>query len=282
MQYNNLNYTFQINNVSFQVSMIAIEKFERSVPAHSHGKDCYEIHYIIDGCGIAVIDGKSYPIDKNTLYITGPYIVHEQIPYKPDPMVEFCIYLRIFHKNKKEIKKGSVAFSFEENPFWFGHDSQNINSLIQTVLFEIENKNMGYQAVLQSLFQQLAILVTRNFIGSELVKPVSETVYNGYISLLEIEEALLYDYNNITLSKLAERMNISPRQVERLFKQYYDSTFQKKRTEARMSAACVLLKYNKYSIAKIAEITGYSTSEHFSYAFKKYFDINASEYRKNL
>lgn len=283
MQYNKLNYIFNIDDTSFQVSMAALEKFERFIPSHSHGKDCYEIHYIISGKGTAIINGITYPIDKDTLYITGPYIVHEQIPFTQDPMVEYCIYLRFLQKNKKAASsRNSILSSFEEHPFWFGHDTQNIRPIMQMIFFELEHKNMGHHALLKALFQQLIIYIVRNYTNNTPNKPIPEFAFNGHTSLLSIEEAFLYDYKDITLNQLAKRMNISSRQAERLLKQYYNNTFQKKRTEARMSAASVLLKSSNYSISCIAEMTGYSSSEHFSHAFKRYFGVSASEYRKNM
>jgi AraC-like DNA-binding protein len=49
-----------------------------------------------------------------------------------------------------------------------------------------------------------------------------------------------------------------------------------------MAAAASMLKNTSESISKIAEKTGYSSSEHFAHAFKKYYQISASEYRKQL
>lgn len=282
MQYNKLNYIINIDDASFQVSMAALEKFERFIPSHSHGKDCYEIHYIISGNGTAIINSAVYPIDKNTLYITGPYIVHEQIPSAQDPMVEYCIYLRFLQKNKKTDSRSSILSLFKEHPFWFGHDNHNICSIMQMIFFELEHRNLGYHALLTALFQQLIICIVRNYTNNAPNKSVPEYAFTSQTSLLSIEEAFLYDYKDITLNQLAKRMNISSRQAERLLKQYYNNTFQKKRTEARMSAASVLLKTSNYSISCIAEMIGYSSSEHFSHAFKRYFGISASEYRKNM
>ncbi|RHC50973.1 AraC family transcriptional regulator [Hungatella hathewayi] len=65
-----------------------------------------------------------------------------------------------------------------------------------------------------------------------------------------------------------------------LIRQYYNSTFLKKRTEARIGAASVLLKTTELPVGEIAEMTGYSSSEHFSYAFKTYTGMSAREFRR--
>ena len=47
-----------------------------------------------------------------------------------------------------------------------------------------------------------------------------------------------------------------------------------------MSYASNKLLYSDLSIAEIANNCGYSTLEHFSYAFKKYFNISPLKYKK--
>ncbi|RHP33506.1 AraC family transcriptional regulator [Lachnotalea sp. AF33-28] len=281
MKYSGLNYTFQMENMPFHVPMAALERFERFIPSHSHGKGCYEIHYIISGKGTAVIDGRTYAIDRNTLYVTGPYVLHEQITCREDPMVEYCIYLRMTQDGIRASASGSILPIFQEHPFWFGHDSQNIRPVLQMIFYEMEYKNIGHHAQLSALFQQLIICLVRNYTGNPPIRLDTGAGLNVQTSLLSIEEAFLYDYKDITLEKLAARINVSPRQAERLMRQYYNSTFQKKRTEARMSAATVMLKSGTLSIARIAEETGYSSSEHFAHTFRQYFGVSAGEYRKS-
>ena len=48
-----------------------------------------------------------------------------------------------------------------------------------------------------------------------------------------------------------------------------------------MSFASNKLIYSNIKIANLAEQVGYSTPEHFSYAFKKYYNESPNEYRKN-
>ena len=100
------------------------------------------------------------------------------------------------------------------------------------------------------------------------------------MSPLAIEEAFLNNYKSITLSDLAAVSHISTRQLQRMIQKQYGTTFQKKRTQARISAACILLKTTSYSLSEIAEQTGYSSPEHFSYAFRQQMGCTPGTYRR--
>lgn len=56
-----------------------------------------------------------------------------------------------------------------------------------------------------------------------------------------IEEYFLYEYQDLSLPDLSDRLKLSPRQTQRLLMEYYGKTFQQKKAEARMSAAAILL-----------------------------------------
>ena len=283
MHDNSLNFTFPLEHVSFQVSMVSTGRMVRSIPAHDHGRGCYEIHYIRHGSGTVVIDGVPRRVGQNTLYTTGPSILHEQIPDPSDPMVESCIYLRVFPDFEK-MERTSFLTPFLEQAFWMGQDTQQVLPLFDTIFQELEQKKPGYRPLLSALFQQLIVCIARNYLEPEAYHPVPENGFedaSGDSSLsLIVEEAFLYEYRTITLERLARRIHLSPRQTERLIRQYYNSTFLKKRTEARIGAASVLLKTTELPVGEIAEMTGYSSSEHFSYAFKTYTGMSAREFRR--
>lgn len=93
-----------------------------------------------------------------------------------------------------------------------------------------------------------------------------------------MEKAFLYEYRDVTLDRLSEYLGLSGRQTERFLKEYYGKTFAQKRTDARMSAACVFLKEDAPDLYDIAEKTGYRSIDYFIKAFKNYFQITPKRY----
>ena len=97
-----------------------------------------------------------------------------------------------------------------------------------------------------------------------------------------IDEYFLYEYQTLSLEELSRRLNLSARQTQRLLMEYYGKTFQQKKAEARMSVAAILLSDQSLSITSIAENLGYSSIEHFSSSFRRFYKTSPREFRKNL
>ena len=159
---------FILGECDFHVSNIVLERFERSIPLHSHSKNSYEIHYIPSGHGTASINGNSYPIVPNTLFVTGPFIEHAQVPDRKDPMCEYCIYLKIGRSTSPSASLAEKALvnRFRQIDFWFGRDSQDIHPLMIQLFTELEHRYTGYSIQAEILLKQLIIKLVRNYEGN--------------------------------------------------------------------------------------------------------------------
>lgn len=171
---------------------------------------------------------------------------------------------------------------FLRNIYWFGEDHQNIHQLFQNIFFELQNRPTGYTLELEALLRQLIVHLIRNYESREDSGYSPDTRTGISNPSLILEESFLYDYPVLTLDALSSRLGLSPRQTERLLQKQYGQTFLQKRTQARMSAAAALLPDPALSITQIAEQLGYSSTEHFSTAFRRYYGVSAREYRKQL
>ena len=58
---------------------------------HSHSKNYYEAHLICGGKGTLIADEEVYPLEKGSLFMTGPDVVHAQITDSQDLLEEYCL-----------------------------------------------------------------------------------------------------------------------------------------------------------------------------------------------
>lgn len=280
IQYDNLDISFTIGDTHFRTLNVAYEHLHRIVPSHSHGDNSYEIHYVASGQGYIKVGDVSYKIQPGTLYMAGPHIAHAQISEKGDPMVDYCIYLRLRRTHLDSRGKDELDRIFAEKTFWIGQDKYQMENTLIQLFRELKEQRIGYTVYVETLLKQLIVQVVRNYQkGRKALRhfqPATLAEAKDFI----VEESFLYEYPSLTLEQLADRLGLGCRQTERLMQENYGKTFQQKKGDARMSAASILLVYSDCSISSIAEEMGYSSVEHFSAAFKKYFHKSARQYRK--
>jgi AraC-like DNA-binding protein len=87
--------------------------------------------------------------------------------------------------------------------------------------------------------------------------------------------------NKLTLEKISTELNVSVSHIERVFKQRYNITplnyFMKQKTKY----ACALLINTSYSVATVAEKSGFSDARYMAKCIKKETGMTPVEYRKN-
>ncbi len=295
--YSDMSIRFQLEGCSIHASNFIFEQLTRTIPSHSHGSGCYELHYISQGFGRLLADGKSYDITPDTFYVTGPHVEHAQFSMLSDPMQEYCIYLKVRKPVSPQIPSPLMDV-FLAKPFWFGQTDSRVLPLIKQIFEEFSCKYTGYQKQISLLLSQLLITLVRNYERQEKApfpaavisksplpsEKAGEQPLPGNITdrtSIIIEEYFLYEYASLSLETLSQRLNLSPRQTQRLIQTYYGKTFQQKKADARMSAASILLKHANESITTIANELGYSSPEHFSNAFHHYYGMSPRQYRNS-
>jgi len=85
--------------------------------------------------------------------------------------------------------------------------------------------------------------------------------------------------DTLTLSQLANLANVSPRQLNRLFDEKLQKTTMKFYRDLRLDKARNLLLQSALSATQIALMTGFSSSAHFSQAFRQKYGTTPSSIR---
>ncbi len=84
----------------------------------------------------------------------------------------------------------------------------------------------------------------------------------------------------LTLNALARALSCSPRQLQRAYAQFGDTTFQEDLTERRMTAAAELLAEQPLSVRDVARLVGYSGGSHFARAFHRRYGLSPARFRE--
>lgn len=279
------NYNFTLEDTLIHVPMISYRHFTEPLPRHSHSKNAFELHYVTAGKGFVVLENQIFPLSPGVLYITGPNIAHEQIPDESESLTEFGLFFLISESESNS----PLAAQFIKHELWLGDSGKEIDALVQAILWEKTNQKPGYRQKIPLLLAELMIECVRNFISDGKIydnklpvpsKKLSVDLLQEENTLLVIDEIFLCRYADITLEQLADSIGLSTRQAQRLLKKNYNKSFSSMKLEARMAAAETLLRNSSLKITEISNRIGYSSIEHFSNAFKKFYGVSPGQYRK--
>ncbi len=278
MKYRDLRLSFKMSDIDFTILSIGEETILTPFPKHSHSKNSYELHYIKSGRGTLIADSVTYNVGPGSFFVTGPGVFHEQISDMDDPMVEYGMYLQV--STAEVLRRDNTMAQFINTPFFICDAGQEPALVMEEIFRELRKKRFGYELMLNALTEQFLITITRFYENRTVKRRKGAGAVPADMTYLTIEEAFLYDYKDLTLPELARRVNLGIRQTQRLLNKHYNLTFSQKKDEAKMSAALLLLKGTNKSVGEISEELGFSSPEHFTNSFKKYFGKTPGAYRK--
>lgn len=272
-----VNIHFSLGNTQFHVLSLTSGPMPY-MPMHVHSSDSYELHAITQGRGLVHIDSETYQLAAGDFYLTGPGVSHEQIPDSTDTMHEIGVYYTVSQKQIPE--KDPLLLTLIGQNFWFGNLSYETRNALDRLFEEEQQKSTGSQLLLPHLAAEFLIRLARDYSPCYTSHSEIPDIQPDEKKYLMIERAFLSYYADITPESLADMVGLSIRQLQRLLKEHYHTTFQELRVRAKLNAACILLRNTTDSTAFIAEKVGFSSAEYFCNCFKKEFHMTTSQYRK--
>lgn len=281
METYDLTRSFEMDGLLLSPTHIRVERLALVIAAHRHSNSSYELHYTASGRGRVYIDETVYTVEPGTAYVTGPNVLHAQFSDADDPVLEYCLYL-----NCRPIRRMQEAQNrltpFQQSGFWIVSDSAKMGMLLSELLEERRSCQADMEEMTEALLRQIVVVMNRSCRDFAAVPNASASVDKRDDSRFYpmVEDAFFYHYQSLRLSDLARMLNLSPRQVQRFLLNHYGKSFTQKRTDAQMAAAAQLLRSSHMSITEIGEKTGFSSVEHFSTAFRRYYHCSPSAYRR--
>jgi AraC-like DNA-binding protein len=87
---------------------------------------------------------------------------------------------------------------------------------------------------------------------------------------------------HLTVAVLSRALASSPRQLQRAFERFGESTFREDLAARRLRAAAELLAQPAIPVADVARLVGYRQPSHFSKAFRAHYGITPARFRAQL
>lgn len=249
--------------------------YSKTQPKHSFGpsiRDVYLIHIVLEGKGYYSINNQKYYLESGQGFIIPPgvstfYQANNENPWS-------YIWLGV---GGDKIEDYFQKLGLYNNHFGFDvSNSEEFKALIfETLAYDSDNFIDEIRLQKQTFrFIELLIKSISNKGATIKTKKMNHYVIKA-IKLISEDS-----YKNISVATISERLSLNPSYLSRLFKKEVGMSIKEYINHIRITTSNDLLTSTNYSIQEISEIVGFSTSQNFSKAFKKYHGITPTLYRK--
>lgn len=252
---------------------------------HMHTHSYFEVCYAYQGQGCFHIEGVDYPVEAGQFFVAHPGKPHEIISSHDNPLgIYFWSYTLVPDSFTRPSPRGVDALldAFINSTEYVGVPSANVLALLQMLTEEIVTKEPGYVKAVEGLIGKLILDTARSVIPTPALAEVAENLGQTHSKSLvqQLTRFLADNYDRpLNLEIIARQVNLSERQISRLFKSQTGLTIMDYLNNLRLEAASQLLMQRKLSIKEIAEATGFKDVRYFMTLFRKFSGKTAGEYR---
>jgi len=238
---------------------------------YNHAFECATIFFVQDGQGEFILSKKKYPVQKGDLLTCNPFDVCEKISSVEKELQLISVLIKNIHIAGYQ---KDCLINPNESPVFHLHERYDmINSTLEHILKEYQEKKFGYNEIVSSLLQAIIVLLLR--------KNNSETSTQISSISLQIKNYIEDNYNkDLSLTELSNIVYVSPYHLAHIFKEEVGVSPIQYLINCRINEAKKLLKHSNLSVSEVASSVGYPNSNYFNILFKKMVGKNPGKFKK--
>ena len=282
----NTRYLLTKNNVydlDFELIYISKSKFENDWHSTLHMHPFTEIFFITSGQGTFQIGDEVVSVKESDLILINPNCSHTERSVSSSNPLEYIVFAinnlaigispsTLNEDNSKDALNTYKVLNFNKKK---SEILYNLNTLIK----ELEEKNLNYELACKSILTLFLIQVMRNT-SSDIF--ITENFEKVNIECMKIKNYIDSHYSeNITLDFLSNLTYVNKFHLVHLFTKEMGISPINYLINKRIDESKNLLITTNYSIRDISSIVGFSNSSYFSQMFKKIAGISPKDFRLN-
>ncbi|MDU2674279.1 MAG: AraC family transcriptional regulator [Clostridium sp.] len=280
----NTRYLLTKNNVydlDFELIYISKSKFENDWHSTLHMHPFTEIFFITSGQGTFQIGDEIVSVKESDLILINPNCSHTERSVSSSNPLEYIVFAinnlaigtlpsNLTNDDTKDTLNTYKILNFNKKK---SEILYNLNTLIR----ELEEKNLNYELACKSILTLFLIQVMRNT-SSDIF--ITENFEKINIECMKIKNYIDSHYSeNITLDFLSNLTYVNKFHLVHLFTKEMGISPINYLINKRIDESKNLLSTTNYSIRDISSIVGFSNSSYFSQMFKKITGISPKDFR---
>lgn len=277
----------QIEFEGIHIQIIRFSKISDAVPwsIQLHAHDNFEFHYIFKGKGMIQLGTKRFRIRKNQIYVCAPFIKHSQFADETDPLQEYCIECKISFSTEQKDTESDYFSRISKETYFDCYDSEEEDLLYKfNELSHIYNNtndfmHKGERTYAKSIF--FSILIKMVLLLKNNHDEIARKNDINHIRAIDIKNYLDANVSEkISIQDCSKKFNLSERQIDRIMKQEFGTTFYQILMKLRVNVAIQLLYSTCDDMEQIAWKAGFSSYRQMIRHFNSFGAGNPSTLRR--
>ena len=263
---------------------VKVDKGKRMLREHRHSR--FEIVHFRKGEGIYVVNGRSFSIKPNDVFVFSSNEQHCITDiFEPLDFVNIHFEPRFFW--------GSGFDSFSDAGMFFHHSkdfscrlsrtsdvTKRVADLIERILKETTEKKEEYKMMSRSILTDIMIILIREFGYSDADEDYKRSSSNVKVVKTAMDYVHKHLTDAVTLDDIAENVGMSRSRLSTVFKATMGVTLWDYICEKRIELVMQKLERTpEKSMLEIALECGFNNTANFNKAFKKQTGRTPKEYR---
>lgn len=270
MNYKLINHTYDL---PFNISIIPIKNEEY----HYHKE--IELIFVLKGSLSYFVNGQKYKLSEHDLFWVNSLDMHSVFSEAEESILLTLHLNQIFFDSYYEnfsncYYKYNDSINDRTNPLY-----NSISSNLAKIMLSMIKLDSDYKLKSINYIIEIILVLLNNF-KDENTQNLNSSLYKQN-RLADILKFIEKNYSKeLTLSSLSEEMHISPQYISKFFKDNLGIGFVDYINKLRITKSLNDLMENDKSILDIALEHGFNDHKAYNRAFKKEFNMTATEYKK--
>ncbi|UOQ44116.1 AraC family transcriptional regulator [Halobacillus salinarum] len=260
------------NNHSSIISLYESQHNEKD-RVNSHDHQTHQILYALEGHGTCTLDNKTFGIERDSFIIIPPFTEHSiTAQSKMTVLVLEFDACELSEDVQSQLIPEVFQRSVVKKVSMF--DSSDLRQLLRKMLYEQSHGDRLWQLALKVYMSELLFTIARaahDFTQADTNSLRAERLRN-YI------DSRYFEIKNA--EDIADRMGMSKRYIQSIFKEQYELTPMQYLTEVRLGLVKRLLVETEKDIVSICFEAGFESLSTFYRLFKKQVGVPPNMYRQ--
>ena len=248
-------------------SPVKVLKHPVFMPKYLHCHEFAELTWIYKGKAEENIEGESFTLERGQILFIAPGTYHTIGVFDQDTialniLIGKELFFSLLPGYERILSSKYGVFASDET-----------ESIIESLVKEGETKDFATRKIEEALLRLLFARLERN--KCILTSSKEKATLYCYLDYIKA------NYRTVTLSSFASKFGISEQYASSLLKKKFKEGFTSIVRRQKMDEACKLLSSTSLSCKEISWQIGYSSAEHFSRTFSKYYGVTPEQWRQS-